>query len=377
LSDFHHNGQSPRGALSPGAYGLAEILSQPECWKRCFSELQKGDNIRNVLKPFEDCEEWLFIGCGSSYYIGLTAAAVWTTLSGMPARAVPASEVVLFPELVLNSSTRLASVLISRSGQTSEVLQAAELLKSRNIPSLAISCVAGQALQQLATSSIILPADERSTVMTRSFTSMLLALQYAAAVSASNTDAIFSLCALPVTGERILNQLPARLQDFATQNVFADFVCLGQGPYYGLACESTLKVTEMSCSYAQAFHTLEFRHGPKSIVNRDTLITLLLSESNYAAEREVLEEIKALGGTTLVVTNRADDKTRKSADFLLELLLDVPEILRVVPFVFAGQLLGLYNGLKKKLDPDNPRNLSRVVVLNSSDETKTCQHASI
>ena len=48
----------------------------------------------------------------------------------------------------------------------------------------------------------------------------------------------------------------------------------------------------MSCSYTQAFHTLEFRHGPKSVVSRETLIVFLLSLSNYAAEADVLQEIK-------------------------------------------------------------------------------------
>jgi glutamine---fructose-6-phosphate transaminase (isomerizing) len=377
LPDSDHNGQSSRGTVAPGAYSLAEILSQPECWKRCLTELRKGDALREALQSFAGCPEWLFVGCGSSYYIALTAAATWTAITGKPARAVPASEVLFFPELILNSAKDIAPVLISRSGQTSEVLKAAELLKSKNIGTLAISCAKGQALEQLATSSIILPADEQSTVMTRSFTSMLLALQYAAAMVASDSEAISSLFALPVMVQRILSQLPMRLNDFVSQNSFADYVCLGQGPYYGLACESALKVTEMSCSYAQAFHTLEFRHGPKSIVNRDTLITFLLSEANYEAEREVLEEMKGLGGTTLVVANHADEKTRKAADFLIELSLDLPETLRVVPFVFAGQLLGLYSGLKKKLDPDNPRNLSRVVVLNADGDAKSRQHASI
>jgi hypothetical protein len=38
-------------------------------------------------------------------------------------------------------------------------------------------------------------------------------------------------------------------------------------------------------------------------------------------------------------------------------------VARVAPYVFAGQLIGLNTGLKKGLDPDNPRHLSRVVVL--------------
>ena len=148
---------------------------------------------------------------------------------------------------------------------------------------------------------------------------------------------------------------------------FADYVCLGQGPFFGLACETALKITEMSVSYAQSFHTLEFRHGPKSIVGPETLIIFLLSEQGYDAECDVLQEIKGLGGTTLAVANRADKRARAASDLLVEFDLDLPEVARLAPYVFAGQLTGLYTGLRKGLDPDHPRNLSRVVML---DEEK-------
>ena len=119
----------------------------------------------------------------------------------------------------------------------------------------------------------------------------------------------------------------------------------------------------MSVSYGQSFHTLEFRHGPKSIVGPETLIIFLLSEQGYDAECEVLQEIKGLGGTTLTVTNRADERARAASDLLIELDFDLPELARLTPYLFAGQLTGLYSGLKKGLDPDNPRNLSRVVMI--------------
>src|SRR5262249_52884084 len=103
------------------------------------------------------------------------------------------------------------------------------------------------------------------------------------------------------------------------------------------------------------------------IAGPETLLIFLLSEKGYAAEREVLEEMKSLGATTLVVTNRADARTRAAADLLLELSLEVPEPARLGPVLFAGQLLGLFTGLSKGLDPDAPRNLDRVVRLDEDD----------
>ncbi|HXZ42225.1 MAG TPA: SIS domain-containing protein, partial [Terriglobales bacterium] len=322
-------------------------------------------------------DEWLFIGCGSSYYVALCAAASMTALTGLRARAVPASEVLLYPELVLAATRKCVPVLISRSGQTSEVLKAAELLRSHSVPTLAISCVEGQALQKLASLTITLPAaDEKSTVMTRSFTSMLLTLQHLAAMVAENTSVSESLSKVSELATSALRTLPDRMRDFVAKYQFADYVCLGQGPFYGLACEYALKVTEMSVSYAQAFHTLEFRHGPKSIVGPETLLIFLLSQDGREAESHVLEEMKSLGGTTLVVANRADKHVRAAADMLVELAIDASELTRLALTLVPGQLLGLYTGLKKGLDPDSPRHLSRAVILDD-ESAKKPEHAAL
>jgi glucosamine--fructose-6-phosphate aminotransferase (isomerizing) len=153
------------------------------------------------------------------------------------------------------------------------------------------------------------------------------------------------------------------MREFVRTHDFADYVFLAQGPLSGIASEGQLKVAEMSCSYSQMFHTLEFRHGPKAVVGPETLVTFLLSETAHDAEREVLEEVKQLGATTLVITNRADAVTRNCADLLVELNLDLPEYNRLIAYTLPLQLLGLYTGLKKGFDPDQPRNLSRAVIL--------------
>jgi glucosamine--fructose-6-phosphate aminotransferase (isomerizing) len=360
-----------------GAHSLAEILSQPDCWSSCLASLRQSGTLERVRDFFGAADEWLFIGCGSSYYVGLCAAASMTALTGVRARAVPASEVLLYPGLVLAAAKKCVPVLISRSGQTSEVLKAAELLRSRSVPMLAISCAEGQALQKLASLTITLPAaDEKSTVMTRSFTSMLLSLQNLAAVLCQNVAHSENLSKVSAAAAPVLRTLPDRVRDFVASHQFADYVCLGQGPYYGLACEYALKVTEMSVSYAQAFHTLEFRHGPKSIVAPETLLIFLLSEEGCEAESDVLEEMKSLGGTTLVVANHANNLVRAASDMLVELAIDSPELIRLAPSLVPGQLLGLYTGLKKGLDPDSPRHLSRAVILDD-ESAKKPEHAAL
>jgi glutamine---fructose-6-phosphate transaminase (isomerizing) len=354
-----------------GSHSRAEILSQPECWGKCLRQMETSPLLAEISKRFGGADEWIFIGCGSSYYIALAAAASWSSLTGMRARAVPASEALLFPDLIFAGSKSIAPVVISRSGRTSEALRATEFLeKQRNIRTLAITCSAGQALEHIATTTVALTAaNEASTVMSRSFTSMLLGLQFIAASLAKNSVFLAALAEMPAAALKALRRFHSQIQDFVSNRAFVDYAYLGQGPFYGLACEAALKVTEMSVSFAQSFHTLEFRHGPKSIVSPETLIGVLLSESNFEIELQVLQEVKSLGGTTFAITPKADSRVNAAADLVVELDLGVPEFARLAPYVVPGQLLGLYTGLKKGLDPDNPRNLTRAVVLEDPKPT--------
>jgi glucosamine--fructose-6-phosphate aminotransferase (isomerizing) len=345
-----------------GAHTIAEILSEPATWKSCLHALEQTSELQSLNERLPRNIEWLFIGCGSSFYLAQAASASWTILTGAKSRALPASEITLFPQLF---PAPCQPVLITRSGYTSEVLQAAEYLEERlHLQTLAITCGTGTPIEKIASHCIKLAAaDEKSTVMTRSFTSMLITLQSLAAIRGGRRDFLDALRKLPdqVTGQ--WNAIHSTIKSLADSRVFADYVFLGQGPFFGIAQESMLKVKEMSCSYAQCFHTLEFRHGPKAIVSPETLITFIISETGFAAEVAVLEEIKKLGGTTLVISNAGDSIIRRAAGYFVELSLDVPETARVAASVIPGQLLGFYTGIKKGLNPDEPRNLSRVVML--------------
>jgi glutamine---fructose-6-phosphate transaminase (isomerizing) len=348
-----------------GANTISEIFSEPQTWVKCLAALDGKGELRKLRALHSSEEEWIFVGCGSSYYLALIAAATWSLLTGEAARAIPASEILLFPKLLPRDCR---PILISRSGRTSEIIQAGKYLMEKNrTAALAITCGRGTPIEGVAAQAIVLPqADEKSTVMTRSFTSMLLASQLLAAESGGRSEVVNGICALPGEMEPRMPEIDETIRYVTQERVFADYVFLGQGPFYGVAQEAMLKVKEMSCSYAQCFHTLEFRHGPKAIVSPETLVTFFLSESGFESEVSVLQEIKELGGITLVITNAANRAVRESADYLIELSLGVPEVARAAAAVIPGQLLGFHTGIRKGFDPDNPRHLSRVVMLESS-----------
>jgi glutamine---fructose-6-phosphate transaminase (isomerizing) len=295
-----------------GQHTLSEISSQPQCWRTCLAKLSASAELTAATKLARPGAEWIFVGCGTSYYLAQAAAASFNFLN-LPARAVPASDLLMYPALTLHAGRDYIPVVISRSGRTSEAIRAAQMLeKDQNRRTIAITCADGQPLESTCSVTLkLLDADEQSTVMTRSFTSMLLGLQYLGATVTGDDAFRRALLALPEQVEPLLADIPERLQLFAESRSFSDFVFLAQGPLFGIASECMLKVTESSSSYAQVFHSLEFRHGPKSIVSPETMIMFLISETSYEAEVELLEEMKALGAATVVITNRLESRARR------------------------------------------------------------------
>jgi glutamine---fructose-6-phosphate transaminase (isomerizing) len=355
-------------AATPGQYTLSEILSQPAIWSETEKQLDASQTLEHLADTFSPRSPWLFVGCGSSYYLSRLIAALWTKQFYIPATGVPASELLFAPEETLRRIGAEQIVLMSRSGETTEVLRAAELLqRHKTVQTLGVTCNPDSPLEKLCTHTFKLSwADEKSTVMTRSFTAILLAFQRLALQFIGDNQLSTALDQLPAKGQTWLDAQAQKIRDFASKRKFADYIFLGQGAHYWLAQEAGLKITEMSASYAQVYHSLEFRHGPRSIAGPETLITIFMSDAAAEAETLLARELKELGAAICVITNRATPELKKHTDLLIELALDGPEFARYAVTAIPAHLLGTAVGLRKGLNPDAPPNLTRAVVLESS-----------
>ena len=367
-----HNTRTARGGriASPAAghLTLQEILSQPETWLETARKFDQNSELLREMHSFSQDGPWLFVACGSSYYLSRTIAAQWAKLLQVACTAVPASELLFSRHETMKRTGARQVALLSRSGKTTEVLRAAQWLKSEAVRTLGVTCSESSVLEELCTHTLKLPwADEKSMVMTRSFTSILLFFERLGAKLAGDAALVSALDALPEKTATWLAAIADKIRALGTKRRFADFVFLGQGAHYWLAQEAALKMTEMSSSYAQAYHTLEFRHGPKAIASDETLITFFLSEA--AADEEILlaRELRKLGAATQVVANRATPELRRASDLLVELGLNEPEYARMAMTAIPAQLLGLAVGLRKGLNPDIPKNLTHAVVLDSKN----------
>jgi glutamine---fructose-6-phosphate transaminase (isomerizing) len=363
----HAKSTAPKIRPRPAEHTLAEIFSEPRIWLETDSHLRESGILERFVEIFSPRSPWLFVGCGSSYYLSRLIAALWNKHTYMPATAVAASELLFAPEETMRRVGAEQIVLMSRSGETTEVIRAAELLQAhKTVQTLAVTCNPASVLAKLCTHCFLLDwADEKSTVMTRSFTAIMLAFQRLGLQFVGDSQFSAALDQLPKKGEAWFEANARKIQVFACKRKFTDYVFLGQGVHYWLAQEAGLKVMEMSSSYSQAFHSLEFRHGPRSIAGPETLITFYISDAAKDAETTLLRELKDLGAATCVIVDRATPELKAHSDLLVELALDGPEFARYPLTAIPAHLLGTAVGLRKGLNPDAPKNLTRAVVLSS------------
>jgi fructoselysine-6-P-deglycase FrlB-like protein len=285
-----------------------EIASQPETWSKAV------DSLHDIATRLPSSSERLaLIGCGTSFYIAQSVAALRESAGLGESDAIVASE---FSPLRPYDQV----LAISRSGTTTEVVRAlGSLLEAMS--SLAITAVPGSPVDAAASGSIVLDyADERSVVQTR-FATTTLALMRAHLGEDLEP---------PIADAR--SALEADLP--VDPSAFERFVFLGHGWTVGLANEASLKMAEAALAWSSAYPAMEFRHGPISLADESTLVWLL-----GVSDTDLVRDVEATGATVVV----------GSLDPMAELV--------------SIQRMAVALADARGLDPDRPRHLTRSVVL--------------
>jgi glucosamine--fructose-6-phosphate aminotransferase (isomerizing) len=330
-----------------------EIKSQPEAWAQALVEVARIRSMPNA----EKYDQVIFTGCGSTYYLSLAAATLYQELTGRAARAVPASELLLNPQTVVQvGNLRYLLVAISRSGTTTETVRATGKFKEEKRGDVVVISNYDETLSKLADVNIVISkGQEESVAQTRSFASMYVAVTAFCLRMAGRWDLMEAVNALPKAGERLIEKYEAFAKEIGENLNFDRFYFLGSGIRYGLACEVNLKMKEMTLTHSEPFHFMEFRHGPMSMVNENALVVGMLSDANRVHEAKVLSEMEALGGTVASLGEFDADVQFES---------NIPESVRGVLYLPVLQLTAFYRSVAKGLNPDRPANLTAVVKLN-------------
>ena len=339
--------------MERGEFTYHEMITQPSSWAAAL-EILKSQHSDIVSVWRKGYTQVLFTGCGSTYYLALAAAALLQELTGIPARGLPASELWLYPQACYPRNGRVLLIAVSRSGETTETLRACQAFKEGQYGELlTLSCYPDMPLAQMGDFNLVLPSgQEQSVAQTRAFSTLYLACAGLASFWSGLGTEVFN--GLPEAGDKIIEAANSTVKTLGEDSSLDRFYFLGSGPRYGLACEISLKMKEMSLSHSEPFHVPEFRHGPISMVTPGSLVVGLLSEANRAVETAVLKDARALGGRTLTIGEGSAD---------LNFTSGLQEAFRNVLYLPVGQLLAFARSLAKGLNPDCPNNLDSVVKL--------------
>ncbi|MEA2283165.1 MAG: hypothetical protein QOK21_3772 [Solirubrobacteraceae bacterium] len=341
-----------------------EIISQPETWERALAATAAGWEPASRKLGLTGEEHFVFVGSGTSLYLAQAAAQVMQERTRRPAVAAAASEVFLSTASTIPMGGPLVAFVLSRSGSTSEAVLAARHLR-RHVPAarvVTVSCRRDSELAQFAHLAIELPdAAERSVVMTRSFTSMLLGLGLVAATIAGDGAALEELERLPALARDGMDDAEAFGERLGVDTSLDAFVYLGLGPNYGLAEEATLKLKEMTQVPCEAYSPLEFRHGPISIIEPGSAVVLLGGDREEEYLPDLERELSQHGAHVAKVSPHGS----VAAATCLLLPPGLSDTVRGPLYMPPVQLLAYHRARAVGLNPDEPRNLDQVVVLDS------------
>jgi len=347
--------------MTRGTLTFPEIGGQAEACAAAREQLGKqADWVERYIGNGE-YEEVVFIGSGSSYYQAQTMAATFRSWLGRSAVALPSSDVFLFRDQSVARGKKTLLVGVSRSGESSEVVLALDSVKELpDWTTCGITCYEDSRLGRMTECLLSPLGKERSTVMTKSFTSMTYLMQAAIASAAGEPYPTEMAEVLGLQAD-VVRAARTSAESLVEANEFNKYIYLGMGAFFGLAQEACLKLKEMSYVWTESFGTLEFRHGPKSVVEPGTLVCVLVSERARAYELKVAEEMKEYGAYVLLVAAEKGNDT-EFADAVFEVGgRDWTDEARSALYLPLLQYLGYYTAMKRGADPDHPRNLTQVV----------------
>lgn len=356
-----------------------EIRQQPHVWRETYDLIcaRKEEILAFTDKYLSEGYSVILTGAGTSAYIGdaLEPALHFTRFRG--ARAIATTDILTNPYLYFDTSSKVLLVSFARSGNSPESVGAVRCVEQTagQVAHIIITCNAEGRLAQKQGDNvlcILLPpaTNDQSLAMTSSYSSMFLCCSLIANIDHVDQDAPLVEEVAACT-EQVLDRYEQELCELARRD-FQRAIFLGSGPLKGVAEECRLKLQELTdgavmCAY-DSF--LGFRHGPKAVVNKDSLLVYLLSPSANVRryELDLMRQIQA-GNTVkgiLAVCTSNPGLAPSEYDLCIEtgMTPSMPPCYGCITFVVAGQLLGYFKSIHCGLSPDSPSisgNISRVV----------------
>ena len=273
-------------------YTLTEIYQQPATWKKTCQQITE---LKDELKAFvdqvitQDDYDIILTGAGTSEFVGNTLFSYLNKKLNYKVKSYGTTDLVATPENYLSRTKPTLLISFGRSGNSPESIGAIDVAEEvcDNLYHLFVTCNKNGALSKRASSNdhcfAINLADEthdQSFAMTSSFSNMYLATYLC--FNLDNLDqAINDVEKIIVAGQKFLDNQYDIAKEIVDSYDFKRIVYLGSNALKGISQESALKMLELTAGEVVTMYDtpLGFRHGPKSIVDDDTLTVIYISDN--------------------------------------------------------------------------------------------------
>jgi tagatose-6-phosphate ketose/aldose isomerase len=355
-----------------------EIAQQPASWLRTQDLLrQHAAPIARFLAPLLDQPDLRIIltGAGSSAFIGECLVPLLLQRLRRRVEAIATTDLLSGPAQYFQQDVPTLLVSFGRSGSSPESVAVVDLADRllRRCHHIVFTCNEQGTLYQRCRErrnslAILLPPEthDQSFAMTSSFTAMMLAAFLVFNVAEIENAGVANIARAT---RELLERHNDKLRDLAAES-YSRVVYLGSNGLKSLAREAALKLLELTDGRIVAAYDspLGFRHGPKTIVTRDTLLFVFVSNDPYTRcyDLDLLRELRSegLAGRVIAITAQAQDAVAEGE------YLHVPHAAKAgdgdlyYPYIVCGQLYAFHRSLSLGNKPDQPSNsgsVSRVV----------------
>ena len=353
-------------------YTANEIYQQPELWKETLNIVE---NNKEAINKFleknlnKDNVKIILTGAGTSAYVGDTIYLYLAKKLGKRVEAIATTDFVSNPDEYIDENANTLLVSYARSGNSPESVGTYDLFekKVKNLAHIVVTCnkegeLAKKSQEKEGNLVLIMPekSNDKSFAMTSSFTCMTLA-----------TLLLFDIANLE-KNKKIVEELATKGQA-SLDNQWKDakaisdlgaerIVYVGSGALKGLCHEMALKNLELTSGKQVTVceSILGFRHGPKSIINNNTLVIFLCSTNYYTAlyDYDLIKEVYNDEGTQKVaVLSYFDRENLKeiSHKYITANGSKLDDTFIAFNYIILGQMISFFNSLRLGISPDNPR----------------------
>jgi glucosamine--fructose-6-phosphate aminotransferase (isomerizing) len=363
---------------------VREIYEQPQTLasgiEHYFSPGLRDETVaefRLTATEIAEVRRIRIVASGSSRFAGLYGEYVLERLGGIPVE-VDYSSQYCYREPVTEPGE--LTVLLTQSGTTADTILAQREAKSKGAKTVVICNVRNAPITQEADGVIYTHAGkEMAVAATKSFTGQLLALfalslYFGELRGAIAGDRLRQLRAeldrLPANVERALG---CRQAAHAAADHFRSAVAwmiLGRDISYPIALETALKLKETSYIYAEGYPTGEVKHGPTALA--DSHLPVFMIATHQAQEKmSVLRYEKSVAilgeltqkGTPAIATVTEGDPLLDKICFATFPVPATSSLLSPILEVIPSQLLAYELAVARGLNVDQPRNLSKSVIV--------------